>query len=92
MQRTLRDVLLRKPSVSESKTILISWTSFFFIDEANFHLSGHVNKQNMRFLARAQPHEHQYRPLSEEKVTVWCALGRNGIIGPYWFGMLMDVR
>lgn len=57
----------------------------FFSDEANFHLSGHVNKQNMRFWANAQPHEHQYRPLSVEKVTVWCALGRNGIIGPYWF-------
>ena len=24
-------------------------------------------------------------PLSTEKVTVWCAIGRSGIIGPYWF-------
>jgi len=23
--------------------------------------------------------------MSVEKVTVWCALGCNGIIGPYWF-------
>ena len=57
----------------------------FFSDEANFHLSGHVNKQNMRFWAQAQPHEHVVRPLSVEKVMVWCAIGRKGIIGPYWF-------
>ena len=56
----------------------------FFSDEAHFHLSGHVNKQNLRFWAQAQPHEHVLRPLSVEKVTVWCAIGRNGIIGPYW--------
>ena len=23
--------------------------------------------------------------LSVEKVTLWCAIGRNGIIGPYWY-------
>lgn len=57
----------------------------FFSDEAHCHLSGHINKQNMRFWAKAQPHEHSHRPLSQEKVTVWCAIGRNGIIGPYFF-------
>lgn len=57
----------------------------FFSDEAHCHLSGHINKQNIRFWAQAQPHEHTHRPLSQEKVTVWCAIGRNGIIGPYFF-------
>lgn len=57
----------------------------FFSDEAHCHLSGHVNKQNMRFWAEAQPHEHAERSLSREKVTVWCAIGRQGIIGPYFF-------
>jgi len=36
----------------------------FISDEANFHLSGHVNKENIRFWAQA--HEHQYHPLSVE--------------------------
>ena len=40
-------------------------------------LSGHVSKLNSGVWARAQPHEHQYRPLSVEKVTVWWALGHN---------------
>ena len=84
MQIRMRDVHLDKPSVSESKT---SWFFglHFFRDEANFHLGGPVNKQNMCFWPQAQPHEHQYRPLGAEKVTVWCASGRNDIIGPYWF-------
>ena len=56
----------------------------FFSDEAHFHLSGQVNKQNMQFWAQAQPYEHALRPLSVEKVT-WFAIGRNGIIRPYWF-------
>ena len=30
----------------------------FFRDEAHFHLSRHVNKQNTRYLAQAQSHEH----------------------------------
>ena len=57
----------------------------FFSDEVHFHLSGHVIKQNMRFWAEAQPHEHVVCPLSTEKVTMWCANGRSGIIRPYWF-------
>lgn len=57
----------------------------FFSDEAHFHLSGHVNKQNMRFWARNQPHEHIQAPLSREKVTVWCAIGKGGIVGPFFF-------
>lgn len=57
----------------------------FFSDEAHFHLSGHVNKQNMRFWAPNQPHEHIQPPLSQEKVTVWCAIGKGGIVGPFFF-------
>jgi len=77
-------VPLSKPPVSQSKTIMISWTSFLR-NEANFHVSGNVNKQNIHFWAQAQPYEHQYCPLSVQKVTVWCALGPDGIIGSYWF-------
>jgi len=40
----------------------------FFSDEVNFRLGSHVNKQTVCF--SVQPHEHQYHPLSVEKVTV----------------------
>ena len=28
--------------------------------------------------------EHTHQHLSQEKVTVWCAMGRNGILGSYF--------
>ena len=56
----------------------------FFSDEAHSHLSGHINKQNMRYCSQAHPHEHTHQPLSQEKVTVWCAIGRNGILGSHF--------
>ena len=55
------------------------------IDIFHFHLSGHVNKQDLLFWDSEQPHEHAQPSFSQEKVTVWCAIGCNGIVGPYWF-------
>ena len=57
----------------------------FFSDEAHFHISGYVNKQNMRYWSPNNPHELHQRPLHCERVTVWCAFSRVGIIGPYFF-------
>ena len=36
----------------------------FFSDEAHFYFRGHVNKQNIRFWAPNQPHQHIQSPLS----------------------------
>ena len=44
-------------------------TDVFFPDEAHFHLSGTVNKQNFRYWSESNPRE-----LHHPKVTVWCAL------------------
>lgn len=54
-------------------------------DEAHFHLDGHVNKQNCRYWAKENPRELHQKPLHSQKVTVWCALSKVGIIGPYFF-------
>ena len=56
-----------------------------FSDEVHFHLSGHVNKQNMRFLASQQPLKHIQSPLNQEKITVWCATGKGEFFAPYFF-------
>ena len=56
-----------------------------FNGKAHFHLSGHVSKQNMRFWASEQPYKHTHRLLSQEDVTLWCAIGKGGIFGPYIF-------
>jgi len=54
-------------------------------DEAHFHLSGFVNKQNFRYWSATNPIELNERPLHSSKVTVWCAISSFGIIGPYFF-------
>ena len=54
-------------------------------DEAHFHLNGQVNRQNYRFWAERPPEEVLEAPLHSPKVTVWCALSAQGIIGPFFF-------
>ncbi|KAE9522082.1 hypothetical protein AGLY_017526 [Aphis glycines] len=54
-------------------------------DEAHFHLSGTVNKQNFRYWATENPQEIHQRPLHSPYVTVWCAVAEFGVLGPYFF-------
>ena len=57
----------------------------FFSDEAHFHLSGYVNKQNMRYWADSNPRHLHQSPLHSPKVTVWCAISSARIVGPWFF-------
>jgi hypothetical protein len=54
-------------------------------DEAHFHLSGYVNKHNIRYWANINPRELHQAPLHSEKVTVWRVISYFGIIGPVFF-------
>lgn len=54
-----------------------------FSDEAHFHLSSCVNKQNFRYCSALQLVYE--RPLHSERVTVWCAVSRAGNIWPHFF-------
>ncbi|PNF30633.1 hypothetical protein B7P43_G06195, partial [Cryptotermes secundus] len=56
-----------------------------FSDEAHFHLSGFVNKQNVRYWSATNPKEIYERPLRSSKVTVWSAISSCGITGPHFF-------
>jgi hypothetical protein len=53
-------------------------------DEALFHVSGYVNKQQYRFLASNNLHELHPCPRHSAKVTVRYAVSSGGIIGPYF--------
>jgi len=53
-------------------------------DEAHFHLTGYVNKQNYRYWADSNPIEVHERPL-HSKVTVWCAVSSQRVKAPYFF-------
>lgn len=64
---------------------LITKINIFFSDEAHFHLNGYVNQQNCRYWSSENPKEKHETQLHSLKVTVWCAIHAQGIIGPYFF-------
>lgn len=80
-----RDCVTRRMSCEDMLANLPREANVFFSDEAHFHLSGCVNKQNMRYWSDANPREIQQKPLHSDRVTVWCGISRIGIIGPYFF-------
>jgi hypothetical protein len=59
--------------------------TFFYSDEAHFHFSETVNKQNFLYWTQNNPLRFHERPLYSPKVTVWCTLSQFGVIGPYIF-------
>lgn len=81
----VRDFLARRNACEALNENLPSDALVFFSDEAHFHLSGCVNKQNMRYWNNKNPRELHEKPLHSERVSVWCALSRERIIGPYFF-------
>lgn len=56
-----------------------------FSDEAHFHLSGYVNKQNCRVWGSENPRAIVEQPHYPQRVTVWCGFWTGGVIGPYFF-------
>jgi len=68
--------------ISEDEDLVNNiWVS----DEAHFHVSGFVNKQNFRYWSQANPQALHKKPLHSQKVTVCCAMSALGIIRPYFF-------
>jgi len=53
-------------------------------NEAHFHLSGFVNKQNFRYWSDVNPHLLHETSFHSQKVIVWCAILANRIIGPFF--------
>jgi hypothetical protein len=54
-------------------------------NEAHFHLSGYVNKQNFRHWAEENLRLLHKSPLHSQKATVWCGLSSFGVLGPHFF-------
>lgn len=61
------------------------YRKIIFSDEAHFWLSGFVNKQNCRIWSEENPHAIHETRLYPPKLTVWCGLWTEGVIGPYFF-------
>ena len=57
----------------------------FFFDECNFSLSGQANNQNCRIWRTKLPNEVYETLHNSPSVMIWCAISKNGVIGPYFF-------
>ena len=57
----------------------------WFLDEARFLLSGHINSKNNIFWHSTTLEHCLQRPLHSVKCTAWAAISKHGIIGPFWF-------
>jgi hypothetical protein len=60
-------------------------SNLFHSDEANFHVSGAVNKQNFRYWSPENPGWASEEPLHSPKVVVWAAISAKRVIGPVFF-------
>ncbi|KFM71496.1 hypothetical protein X975_02205, partial [Stegodyphus mimosarum] len=56
-----------------------------FSDEASFHLSGIVNRHNVRIWGSENTHEYREAQRDFPKVNVWCGLMHDRVIGPLFF-------
>lgn len=80
-----RDYVQRRAFAERMMEMLTDEVVMFMSDEAHFHLNGYVNKQNCRYWSPENPKELHEHPLHCAKVTVWCAVSRYCVIGPYFF-------
>lgn len=83
--------VLPRGDVPGRKLVLPQDATVFFSDEAHFHLSGYVNRQNMRYWSDTNLRELNQTPLQAERIAVLCALSKVGTIGPYCF-VLRDIN
>ena len=56
-----------------------------FSDEATFHVNGKVNKHNTRIWGTENPHEILEHQLDSLKVTMFCAVSKKTVYGPFFF-------
>jgi len=55
-----------------------------FGDESSFHLSGKVNKHNVRIWGTENPRELVQYVRDSLKVNVFCAVSRTKVYGPFF--------
>lgn len=56
-----------------------------FSDESTFHISGKVNRHNVRIWASENPRDVIQHERDSPKVNVFCAISVNKVYGPFFF-------
>ena len=56
-----------------------------FSDEATFHVSGAVNRRNVRIWGCKNPHAYVEHQRDSPKVNMFCAISSHKVYGPFFF-------
>lgn len=57
-----------------------------FFDEANFYVNGEVNKQNVHYWSKENPHWFvDNKEQGADRIPVWCGLWKDRVFGPFFF-------
>ena len=67
-------------------------SKIIFSDGATFHLSGKVNRHNVRIWGTQNPHVTLEFERNSPKVNVFCAVTERAVYGPYFFEGLTVTR
>ncbi|XP_053448571.1 uncharacterized protein LOC128586608 [Nycticebus coucang] len=59
-------------------------SNLMFSGEATFHINGKVNRHNCHIWGTENPPESVEHGRDSPKINVWCALGKNRVIGPFF--------
>ena len=59
------------------------FSNIWFSDESHIHLNLYINRQTTRFLGFERPDVVIQEPLHSARVTIWCAVSGQRILGPY---------
>ena len=56
-----------------------------FSDKSTFHVSGLLNRHNLRIWNLENPHDTCELERDFPKLNVWCGIMRDKIVGPFFF-------
>ncbi|GBN90537.1 hypothetical protein AVEN_54331-1 [Araneus ventricosus] len=81
----MRDDLIFVPECSKLWKMMMTWgEALIFSDEAAFHLSGKVNRHNVRVWGTELPHVIVEQERDSPKVNVFCAISKIKLYGPFF--------
>ncbi len=63
----------------------------YFSDETRFYLSGYINAQNFRTWSATNLYQFTESPLHPQKISVFCAMSRKEIVGPFFFTTTLNL-
>jgi hypothetical protein len=65
--------------------MIISWKRCSSVTKAKFHISGALNRHNVRIWGSENPYAHVEHQRDSPKINVFCALSSQKVHCPFFF-------